>query len=76
MITPDYDPNSINAVLSRIETKVNTIDSRLEKGDKRMDNQDERIQKLERWRYWLLGLSAALVFLAQAAWEWFTGKKH
>jgi hypothetical protein len=81
--TPDYDPNSINAVLSRMETlqkedslKLEAIKQRLVKGDERMDKQEERIQKLERWKYYVAGFSAAVGFALSLAWEWFTGKKH
>lgn len=83
MSNQDYDPNSINAVLSRMETlqkqdseKLCNILDRLSKGDERMNSQDERIQKLERWKYYVAGFAAAVGFAISLGWEWFTGKKH
>lgn len=83
MSQQNYDPDSINAVLSRIETlqkqdsiKLEAISQRLKSGDERMDKHDERIQKLERWKYYVAGFAAAVGFALSLGWEWFTGRKH
>jgi hypothetical protein len=73
----EFHPNSYDAVLSRIETNTSVILERLEKGDARMNDLDKRTQKLENWRYYIVGFSAGIALLARAAWDWIThGGKH
>lgn len=58
----DYNPDSVDAVLSRIETKLNDVLGR-------MEAQDKRVGVLEKWRYWMLGASAAASGTAVKLWK-------
>lgn len=63
MSQDEYKPNSVDAVLSRVEEK-------LDRTLKQQEGHEARIVTLERWRYYLLGVFAAAGFGVKALWEW------
>lgn len=78
----DYNPNSFDATLSRIEAKqdghtvhmdrveakVDRLQSRVEK---RCAEIEGRLTKIERWKYWVMGASATVGATLSQALEWF-----
>lgn len=70
MSEDDYHPNSMDATLSRIETKLDTALVQVA-------DQEKRIGTLERWRMWMLGTAAAASGGAVKIWKWLeiTGTK-
>lgn len=60
----DYNPNSHDAVFARMEAK---IDQLLEQ----VADVKPRVDALERFRWYIAGMSVAVAFFAQAALDWF-----
>jgi hypothetical protein len=52
---PDYDPNSLEAVLARMESRQIVNTDRLNEILTRLDRHEERIQFLEQFKWKLLG---------------------
>lgn len=52
MSNDDFNPNSVDATLSRIETK---LDAALE----RVDALEKVVRDLDKFKYWMLGIAAA-----------------
>lgn len=63
MSNDTHDPNSVDAVLARMETK---LDAALQK----LEAHDSRIVSLERSRAWVLGAAAVVGVGIKAAWDW------
>lgn len=59
----DYNPNSIDSALSRIETNQQSHTAQLRElkvsFDEHKRNIEHRVAKIERWKYWLTGAAAA-----------------
>lgn len=64
MGSEEYKPHSVDAMLSRIEAK---LDASLQK----QTDHETRLTALERWRYYLIGVFVAAGFGAKAIWEIF-----
>jgi hypothetical protein len=74
----EYNPNSIDAVLARIEQRQKDngekLDAVIASHKARLDKHDERIGGLEKWRYYLLGACAIGGLVIKAAWDWAKSK--
>jgi|TARA_R110000796_G_scaffold241188_1_gene362500 hypothetical protein len=57
----NYNPDSVNAVLSRIETKLEDISSELKDIKKNNSRLESRVSLLEQFKYYLIGFSAFFV---------------
>jgi|TARA_R110000787_G_scaffold103110_1_gene209441 hypothetical protein len=57
----NYNPDSVNAVLSRIETKLEDISSELKDIKKTNSRLEGRVSLLEQFKYYLIGFSAFFV---------------
>ncbi len=55
---PDYDPNSLSAVLVRMEQRQIVNTDRLTEIIHRLDKHEERIEMLEQFKWKLLGALA------------------
>ena len=75
-----YEPNDVNAVLSRIETKIENkaiVDAeRWQRMDQWMRthqiecaDKTRRIEKLENWRWYVLGIVAGAGALVKFFWK-------
>jgi len=40
-----------------------------EKLDRKIEDQDKRIDKLENWRYWLMGIFTLIVIIVRYVWR-------
>jgi Ni,Fe-hydrogenase III component G len=71
-----YEPNDVNAVLSRIETKIENkaiIDAErwqrmqrwMDIQEKKSNEKDTRLQSLENWKWYLMGI----IFAVSAFWK-------
>lgn len=78
MSSEDYNTNSMDAALSRIETKLDTALKTQEEHTQRFEKQEERISKVEGKIKWLAGVATtAGVFISSiwdAAKEWLFSK--
>ena len=54
----NYNPDSINAVLSRIEEKLETIGSDIKESKKATAAIEKRVSVLEYFKYYLVGFAA------------------
>lgn len=65
-MNPKYNPNDYNALISRIDANLNTINERLttiETGvNKNVVNVENRITKLEQFKWHFLGVIAGISF--------------
>jgi len=57
----NYNPDSVNAVLSRIETKLEDISNELKDIKKTNSRLEGRVSLLEQFKYYLIGFSAFFV---------------
>ena len=57
----NYNPDSVNAVLSRIETKLEDISIQLKDIKKTNSSLEGRVSILEQFKYYLIGFSAFFV---------------
>lgn len=62
-MSPDYNPESYNAMFSRIEQKLDDICDQL--AEIKEDNKilRERISSLEHFKYYLMGVAAVFSFI-------------
>ena len=58
-MSEQYDPNSMSAILTRMEVQQRVNSERLVEIQHNLAKQEARIETLERFRYWLLGAVAA-----------------
>lgn len=56
----DYNPDSVDAVLARIETKLDAVIRRQDAGDLQRASILERIESLEKWKWTVLGGAAGV----------------
>lgn len=60
---PDYNPDSLDAVVSRIEQKIDTFVREAkewrEKHAKQIAEMKASVDSHERFKYWILGIAAA-----------------
>jgi hypothetical protein len=59
----DFNPNSLDACIARIQADIRQI-LEIQKG------LTPRIDALEKFRWYLMGAAAAVTFFFNAAWEW------
>lgn len=59
-MAPDYNPNDINAVFSRLETLLNAQAETLEEIKSNTAKLQERITKLEGWNWKQIGFIAGV----------------
>lgn len=60
-MSANYNPDSVNAVLSRMETKLDQINTTLTEAKQEDAALKKRIAALENFKYYLLGLSAFVI---------------
>ena len=58
-MSEQYDPNSMSAILTRMEVQQLVNSERLVEIQHNLAKQEARIETLERFRYWLLGAEGA-----------------
>ena len=58
-MSEQYDPNSMSAILTRMEVQQRVNSERLVEIQHNLAKQEARIETLERFRYWLLGAGGA-----------------
>ena len=75
-----YEPNDVNAVLSRIETRIENkaildaerwqrMQAWMQLSQKQAEKQDERIAALENWRWYVIGIAVGLGVVIKAVWK-------
>lgn len=57
----NYNPDSVNAVLSRIETKLEDISIQLKDIKKTNSRLEGRVSLLEQFKYYLVGVAAFFI---------------
>lgn len=62
MSQDDFNPNSIDATLSRIEAKLDIFVA-----EQKIDRSE--IEELKKWRWFSAGLGAAAGFIADKLWK-------
>jgi hypothetical protein len=74
----EFHRDSIDAVVSRLETVAGQMEKQLAEGKATFAEHEKRIRKLEAWRIYVIGLSAGAGLVIRAGWEWLTnhGGKH
>lgn len=60
-MSTNYNPDSVNAVLSRIETKLEDISSELKEIKKSNSTLEKRTSTLEQFKYYLVGVAAFFI---------------
>lgn len=60
-MSTNYNPDSVNAVLSRIETKLEDISGELKEIKKSNSTLEKRVSTLEQFKYYLVGVAAFFV---------------
>jgi hypothetical protein len=60
-MSSNYNPDSINAVLSRIEQKLEDIQDSLKETKDTNKNLEKRVSILENFKYYLVGFAAFFV---------------
>jgi len=56
-------------MLGRIDERTKMILDKLDIHCKRLDNHEERIERLERWKAYVLGAAAVIAFIVSALWR-------
>ncbi len=74
MSDQDYNPNSVDAVLARIETRQIENGAKLDSAILIQSKHEERIQSLEGSRKWLIGACAAISCISPNASKWLLEK--
>ena len=70
-----YDPNSDNAMFSRILTELKDIRCDIGEIKTQVYKTNGRVTKLEHDRWTQRGIVIGISFIASAIWEWFIYKK-
>lgn len=70
----NYNPDSINAVLSRIEQKLEDISTEIKEIKTSENSLEKRINILENFKYYLLGFAAFFILSVEYIRNLFTGK--
>ena len=75
---PEFNPNSVDAVVSRIDTRVAQLDDKLERlltlHEQSHRDHSERLRKLEEERWYQRGAVAVFSVAAVAVWNWLTSR--
>lgn len=75
---PEFNPNSVDAVVSRIDTRVGQLDDKIERllilQEQVYRDHSDRLRKLEEERWHQRGAVAVLSVVAVAVWNWFTNR--
>ena len=66
----DFNPNSPDAMFSRILQRMDTQDSALARIEHGVAKTTGRVTALERDKWYQRGIVAAIAVLAGGAWEW------
>ena len=80
----EYDPQSLNAVLSRIEANQENkaivdaerwqkMEQWMELHQLQCDDRGRRIEKLENWRFYIIGIATGAGFILVKLWDWLSG---
>ncbi|MDB6024009.1 MAG: hypothetical protein JWM68_232 [Verrucomicrobiales bacterium] len=73
----DFNKNSLNAVLARMEERQKNDSEHLKCILELVEKQGDRITSLEHGKIWIIGAAAGVAFCARMLWEWITtGPKH
>ncbi len=70
----NYNPDSVNAVLSRIEQKLEDISTEIKEIKTSENSLEKRINILENFKYYLLGFAAFFILSVEYLRNLFTGK--
>ncbi len=70
----NYNPDSINAVLSRIEQKLEDISTEIKEIKTSENSLEKRINILENFKFYLLGFAAFFILSVDYVRNLFTGK--
>jgi hypothetical protein len=73
-VASNYNPDSINAVLSRIEQKLEDISTEIKEIKTSENSLEKRINILENFKYYLLGFAAFFILSVEYIRNLFTGK--
>lgn len=75
---PEFNPNSVDAVVSRIDTRISQLDEKIERllimQEQIQSDHSHRIRKLEEERWYQRGAVAILSILAVTVWNWLTNR--
>ncbi len=75
---PEFNPNSVDAVVSRIDTRLGQLDDKMERivalTETLQREHSERLRKLEEERWYQRGAVAAISVVAVAFWNWLTSR--
>jgi hypothetical protein len=66
MASHDYNPNSMDSILARIEARQAANCEKLDHMIRTLEAVESRLAELERWKFWLLGAAAAVSGLVVA----------
>tara|TARA_B100002052_G_C15454960_1_gene407327 strand:+ start:179 stop:403 length:225 start_codon:yes stop_codon:yes gene_type:complete len=73
-VASNYNPDSINAVLSRIEQKLEDISTEIKEIKTSENSLEKRINILENFKFYLLGFAAFFILSVDYVRNLFTGK--
>jgi len=73
-VASNYNPDSVNAVLSRIEQKLEDISTEIKEIKTSENSLEKRINILENFKYYLLGFAAFFMLSVEYVRNLFTGK--
>jgi len=73
-VASNYNPDSVNAVLSRIEQKLEDISTEIKEIKTSENSLEKRINILENFKYYLLGFAAFFILSVEYVRNLFTGK--
>tara|TARA_Y100000004_G_scaffold34942_1_gene37403 strand:- start:136 stop:360 length:225 start_codon:yes stop_codon:yes gene_type:complete len=73
-VASNYNPDSVNAVLSRIEQKLEDISTEIKEIKTSENSLEKRINILENFKYYLLGFAAFFILSVEYLRNLFTGK--
>lgn len=76
MSEEEYSPNSMNAVLSRIETNQKADSAKLDAALAALKDQENRIKHLEQYKYWLMGAIVTATFALEKLKDFFKDGKQ
>ena len=61
--------SKIEVGLAKVEEKINSIESLSKSTLKMTENMDNRLRKIEDWRFYLLGWTTAISFVVSFIWR-------
>lgn len=76
--TPEFNPNSVDAVVSRIDTRIGQLDEKIERlivmQEQVQMEHSHRLRKLEEERWYQRGAVAILSIVAVTVGNWLTNR--